>query len=38
MSSSVHVDYKRKDILNLGEGLTQGFNDIKLRNASKIYY
>ena len=26
MSSSVHVDNKKKDILILGEGLTQGLN------------
>ena len=27
MSSSVHIDNKNKDILILGEGLTQGLND-----------
>ena len=28
MSSSVHIDNKGKDILILGEGLTQGLDDI----------
>ena len=27
MSSSVHVDSKKKDILILGEGTTQGLDD-----------
>ena len=30
MSSSVHVDKKKKDILILGEGPTQGINDATL--------
>ena len=30
MGSSVHVDHKIKDILILGEGLTQGLDDTKL--------
>ena len=30
MSSSVHIDNKGKDILILGEGLTQGLDDITL--------
>ena len=30
MSSPVHIDNKTKDILNIGEGLTQGFDDTTL--------
>ena len=36
MSSSVHVDNKKKDILILGEGPTQGLDDTKL-TAEKKY-
>ena len=36
MSSSVHVDNKKKDIFILGEGPTQGLDDKKL-NAEKNY-
>ena len=36
MSSSVHVDNKKKDILILGEGLTQELDDTKLI-AEKIF-
>ena len=35
MSSSVHVDNKGKDILILGEGPTQGFNDTILTAEAK---
>ena len=34
MSLSVHVDNKRKDILLLGKGLTQGLNDTTLTVGS----
>ena len=36
MSSSVHANNKTKNILVLGEGPTQGFDDIKL-TAEKKY-
>ena len=36
MSSSVHIDNKRKDILVLGKGLTQGLNGTTL-TAEKMY-
>ena len=36
MSSSVHVDYKKKDILILGEGPTQGLDGTTL-TAEKKY-
>ena len=36
MSSSVHVDNKKKDILNLVEGITQGLDGPTL-TAEKIY-
>ena len=36
MSSSVHVDNKKKDILILGEGLTQGLDGTTL-TAEKMY-
>ena len=36
MSSSVHVDNKERDILILGEGPTQGFDDTGL-TAEKRY-
>ena len=36
MSSSVHVDNKKKDILILGEGLTQGLDDTAL-TVGKMY-
>ena len=35
MSSSVHVDNKNKDILILGEGLTQGLDDTTLTAEAK---
>ena len=35
MNSSVHVDYKRKDILILGEGPTQGLDDTTLTTEAK---
>ena len=35
MSSSVHVDNKKKDILILGEGPTQGLNDTTLTAEKK---
>ena len=35
MSSSVHVDNKRKDILILGEGPTQGLDDRTLTAEAK---
>ena len=36
MSSSVHANNKKKDILILGEGLTQGLDDTTL-TAEKMY-
>ena len=36
MSSSVHVDYKKKDILILGKGPTQGLDGATL-TAEKLY-
>ena len=36
MSSSVHVDHNKKDILNLVEGTTQGLNGTTL-TAEKEY-
>ena len=40
MSSSVHIDNKNKDILILGEGLTQGLDDTTLTVEAKypIYF
>ena len=40
MSSSVHIDNKNKDILVLGEGLTQGLNNTTLTAETKysIYF
>ena len=38
MSSSVHIDYKGKDILDLGEGRTQGLDDTTLSSRRKISY
>ena len=35
MSSSVHVDSKGKDSLNLGEGLTQGLDNTTLTGETK---
>ena len=35
MSSSVHVDSKGKDSLNLDEGLTQGLDDTALTGEAK---
>ena len=36
MSSSVHVDNKKKDILILGKGPTQGLDDTSLTAEKKI--
>ena len=36
MSSSVHANNKTKDILVLGEGLTQGLNDTTLTAEKNI--
>ena len=40
MSSSVYIDNKNKDILILGEGLTQGLDDTTLTIEAKypIYF
>ena len=35
MSSSVHVDNKKKDILILGKGLTEGLDDTTLTAEEK---
>ena len=35
MSSSVHVDNKNKDIIILGEGPTQGLDDMTLTAEAK---
>ena len=35
LSSSVHIDNKRKDILILGEGPTQGLDDTTLTAEAK---
>ena len=35
MSSSVHIDNKGKDVLVLGEGLTQGLDDTTLTAETK---
>ena len=35
MSSSVHIDNKRKDILIIGEGPTQGLDDTTLTAEAK---
>ena len=35
MNSSVHIDNKRKDILILGEGPTQGLDDTTLTVEAK---
>ena len=37
MTSSVHIDNKRKDILILGEGPTQRFDDTALTVETKYY-
>ena len=37
MSSSVHVDDKKKDILVLGEGPTQGLAGTPLISEKKIF-
>ena len=37
MSSSVHVDNNKKDILILGEGLAQGLDDTTLTSEKKIF-
>ena len=36
MSSSVHINNKKKNILILGGGITQGLDDTKL-TAEKMY-
>ena len=36
MSSSVHIDNKKKDILILGERPTQGLNDTTLKAEAKF--
>ena len=36
MSSSVHIDNKKKDILVLGERPTQGLNDTTLKAEAKF--
>ena len=33
MSSSVHIDNKNKDVLILGKGPTQGFDDVNSRSS-----
>ena len=38
MSSSVHVDNKKKDILILGKGPTQGLDDTLLTAEKKSIY
>ena len=35
MSSSVHIDNKNKDIKILGEGLTQGLDNVTLTAEAK---
>ena len=35
MSSSVHTDNKNRDILTLGEGTTQGLDNITLTEEAK---
>ena len=37
MSSSVHVDNKKKDILILGKGPTQGLDDTSLTAEKKVF-
>ena len=37
MNSSVHVDNKNKDILILGEGITQGLDDTSLTAEAKSF-
>ena len=37
MSSSVHVDNKKIDILILGEGSTQGLDDTTLTADKKVF-
>ena len=37
MSSSVHVDNKKKDILILGEGPTQRLDDTTLNCRKKVF-
>ena len=38
MSSSVHIDNKNKDILTLGEGVTQGLDNTTLDNTTFAIY
>ena len=37
MSSSVHVDKKKKDILILGEGPKQALNDATLTSEKQVF-
>ena len=37
MSSSVHVDNKKKDILISGEGPTQGLDDTTMKAEKKVF-
>ena len=37
VSSSVHVDNKKKDVLVLGEGPTQGLDGITLTAEKKVF-
>ena len=37
MSSSLHIDNKKKDILILGEGPTQGLDDTTLTAEKRIH-
>ena len=37
MSSSVHVNNKKKDILILGEDPTQGLDDTKLNTEKNVF-
>ena len=34
-SSSVHIDNKKKEILVLGKGPTQGLNDVKITGEAE---
>ena len=38
MSSSVHIDYKNKDILILSKGATQGLFDTTLTAEAKYHF
>ena len=37
MSSTMHIDNKQKDIVILGEGLTQGLDDTTLTAKKKLF-